>query len=109
MVAVTTRRASPGQAAPDRPGRQRSLAVRDRTFGFMIGLPAVVIFLVVAVYPMVASIGTSLYDQSLLRSDRTFIGLHNYALVWPDFVDRLGTTLTFSTLATVGPVFVGVA
>jgi multiple sugar transport system permease protein len=74
----------------------------------MIALPAVSLFLVVAIYPLISSVGTSLYDQSLLRPERTFTGTDNYSLVWPQFLHRLVTTLVFSGLATVFPVLLGV-
>ncbi len=93
--------------SPVRAGKRSTLNGRDRTFGFMIAAPAVALFLAVAVYPLVASLGTSLYDQSLIRPGRSFIGFDNYSDVWPDFVDRLGTTLVFSVLATVFPLFLG--
>jgi multiple sugar transport system permease protein len=94
---------------PPRKERAGALGSRDRTFGFLLAAPAVALFLVVAIYPLVASIGTSLYSQSLIRPDREFVGLKNFTDVWPDFVDRLGNTLVFSVLATIGPVLVGVA
>ncbi|MGO4781211.1 hypothetical protein AB4084_37585, partial [Lysobacter sp. 2RAB21] len=80
------------QVPPPRSGRRSTLGAKDRTFGFMIALPAVLLFLVIAIFPLVSSIGTSLYDQSLLRPERTFVGFDNYALIWDELVARLGTT-----------------
>ncbi|MEU9228916.1 sugar ABC transporter permease [Streptomyces massasporeus] len=111
-MAITTERPpvrEPAAPSARRSGQRTSLAGRDRTFGFMLAAPGVALFLVVAVYPLVASLGTSLYEQSLVRPDRAFAGLRNYAEVWPDFVDRLWTTLVFSVFATVFPLLVGVA
>lgn len=105
MSTVTVRRAEPERAAP---AKRSALGARDRTFGFMLALPAVALFAVVAIYPLVASVWTSLFDQSLLRSDRSYVGLDNYSEIWPDFLSRLGTTLVYSVLATAGPVLVGV-
>ena len=107
-------KAAPAPPAPEAPprrtvaGRSR-LTVRDRHFGFMIALPAALLFLVISVVPLVSSIGTSLFKQSLLRPERTFVGFDNYARVIGEFVARLGTTLTFSVLATIFPVLLGVA
>ncbi|WP_282203083.1 carbohydrate ABC transporter permease [Kitasatospora fiedleri] len=95
--------------APRPAARPRSAGARDRTFGFMLAAPALTLFLVVAVYPLLAGIATSFYDQSLIRPERRFVGLDNYTAVWPDFVDRLGTTLVFSGLATLFPLAVGLA
>ncbi|MFJ3497954.1 carbohydrate ABC transporter permease [Streptomyces sp. NPDC086091] len=75
----------------------------------MLAAPAVALFLVVAVYPLLAGVWTSFYDQSLIRPEREFTGLDNYTAVWPDFVDRLGTTLVFATFATICPLLVGLA
>ncbi|MEU5921715.1 sugar ABC transporter permease [Streptomyces sp. NPDC047141] len=111
-MAITTD-PPPTRTAVDPPVRatdqSRSAGARDRTFGFMLAAPALALFLVVAVYPLAAGVATSFYDQSLIRPDRRFVGLGNYAAVWPDFVDRLGTTLVFSGLATVFPMLVGLA
>ncbi|MEU8934344.1 sugar ABC transporter permease [Streptomyces sp. NPDC048409] len=111
-MATTITEPPPARYAPDTAARGRRggrLGSRDRTFGFLLAAPAMALFLVVAVYPLVASIGTSLYDQSLMRPDRTYVGFANYADIWPDFVDRLGNTLVFSVMSTVCPVLIGVA
>ncbi len=88
--------------------RRTTLSARDSLFGFMIALPAVLVFLVIAIYPLLSSLGTSLYDQSLLRPERNFVGVGNYATVWGEFVEHVGTTLTFAALATIFPVILGV-
>jgi len=111
LAAKPSRRPGRRDAPPHtmmRSGRRTRLSARDRTFGFMIALPAVVLFIVISIYPLVSSIGTSLFDQSLLRVERTFVGFDNYSAVWGKFVARLGTTLIFSTLATIFPVILGV-
>jgi multiple sugar transport system permease protein len=99
----------PTHPSPRRGGQRSRLTARDRHFGFMIVLPAGLLFLVVSVVPLLSSIGTSLYKQSLLKPDRTFVGLDNYTWIFGEFAARLGTTLTFSVLATVFPVLLGVA
>ncbi|QMU76502.1 sugar ABC transporter permease [Streptacidiphilus sp. PB12-B1b] len=110
-MSVTTEPTPARTISPSAPVRRRrgTLGARDRTFGFMLAAPAVALFLVVAVYPLVAGFGTSLYDQSLIWPGRKFVGFGNYADVWPDFLARLGTTLEFSVLATVCPLLIGVA
>jgi len=101
---------SPAPApAPRRAGARSKLHARDRHFGFMIVLPAALLFLIVSVVPLISSVGTSLFKQSLLRPERTFVGLANYERVLGEFFARLGTTLTFSILATILPVVLGLA
>lgn len=99
------------QSATVRPaaGRRSTIRATDRTFGFMIAVPAVSIFLVIAIYPLVASISTSLFEQSLLRPERAFVGLANFPAVWDEFLARLGTTLIFAGFATALPVMIGLA
>lgn len=109
MQQATLDRPATSERVEPRSGRRSTLGAKDRTFGFMIALPAVLLFLVIAIYPLVSSIGTSLYDQSLLRPERTFVGFGNYAAIFGEFVERLGTTLVFSSLATVFPLILGVA
>ncbi|MFJ9980684.1 carbohydrate ABC transporter permease [Streptomyces cyaneofuscatus] len=101
-----TRTAAPAPLPEAKPG---ALGARDRTFGFLLAAPAVALFLVVGAYPLLAGIWTSLFDQSLIRPERAYIGLDNYRSVLPDFIDRLGTTLVFASLATVCPLLVGLA
>lgn len=86
----------------------RSLASQDRYFGFMVALPAIALFVTVSIYPLMASLVTSLFEQSLVRPGRTYVGLDNYRQVFPDFVARLATTLIFAAGATVIPVILGV-
>jgi multiple sugar transport system permease protein len=97
------------EAFERRPPRRRSrLAAGDRHFGIMLALPAVLLFLVVSVFPLVSSLGTSLFKQSLIRPGRTFVGFSNYGEVFGQFLQGLGTTLTFSVAATILPVLLGV-
>lgn len=106
LTAVATA-PEPNRRRPHPRGR-RTLLSKDRGFGFLIAMPAIVLFLVVSIYPLVASIGTSLYDQSLVRPGRSFVGVDNYVQVLPQFMDRLGTTLVFAIAATLIPVAIGV-
>ncbi|MDQ0643190.1 carbohydrate ABC transporter permease [Microbacterium murale] len=109
MQQATLDRPATSERVEPRSGRRSTLGAKDRTFGFMIALPAVLLFLVIAIYPLVSSIGTSLYDQSLLRPERTFVGFGNYTSIFGEFAERLGTTLVFSSLSTIFPLILGVA
>ncbi|GGF41807.1 carbohydrate ABC transporter permease [Subtercola lobariae] len=90
-------------------GRRSKISAGDRRFGFMLALPAILLFLVISLFPLVSGIFTSLFKQSLLRPGRTFVGLENYGNIVGEFFDRLGTTLIFSISATILPVIIGVA
>jgi multiple sugar transport system permease protein len=98
----------PPRSTPASSGRRSKISASDRRFAFMIALPAVLLFLVISLFPLVSGIFTSLFKQSLLRPGRTFVGLDNYTKIFGEFFDRLGTTLIFSVSATILPVLIGV-
>ena len=74
----------------------------------MMGAPALVYVLVIAISPLAEGIGYSVYDYSLLRPAKTaFIGLDNYRALWANDAARnsILTTAKF-TVAAVGIEFV---
>ncbi|BAS26323.1 sugar ABC transporter permease [Limnochorda pilosa] len=84
----------------------RTVSRRDERararFGLLLAAPAVLIFVAIIGYPLVQSVITSLYDASLLRPGRAWVGLENFRSVlggstfWPILratgVFVLGTT-----------------
>lgn len=85
-----------------------TLDQRQRLFLFMLGAPAVVYVLAVAVWPLLQGIYYSFFDYSLLHpATRHFVGLDNYAALWTDEGARNSviTTVIF-TIAAVGLEFV---
>src|SRR5206468_3298754 len=66
--------------APPASGR----ALSDRTFGFLLTLPALVLFGAIVVYPLIGSLLASLFNQSLVLPGRTFAGLANFQHVLDD-------------------------
>ncbi|TDD26825.1 sugar ABC transporter permease [Kribbella turkmenica] len=97
------------QTGPPALVRTRRIAISDRSFGILLAAPAFALFVVIAVYPLVASIGMSVFDQTLLREGRSFVGLSNYAEVLSEtFWGRLRTTVVFSLFATVAPLVIAV-
>jgi ABC-type sugar transport system permease subunit len=74
----------------------------DGWFGFLITVPALLIMLVVFVFPLVFSAWTSLHNFEITRPDRTrFIGLENYATLLQDdsFHRALINTLVYVFVA----------
>ncbi|WP_144122843.1 carbohydrate ABC transporter permease [Catellatospora sichuanensis] len=82
----------------------------DRTFGFLLTLPALVLFGAIVFYPLVGSLTTSLFEQSLVQPGREFVGLDNFRAVLDDqFWPVLWNTLVFTGLGTIAPFLIGFA
>ncbi|MEU0553022.1 sugar ABC transporter permease [Dactylosporangium sp. NPDC006015] len=84
--------------------------MKDRTFGFLLTLPALALLSAVVLYPLVGSLTTSLFDQSLVLPGRSFAGLANFTdVLGRQFWPTLRNTLVFTAGATVAPVVIGMA
>jgi multiple sugar transport system permease protein len=96
---------SPATGAP---GRGKPLS--DRAFAVLLTLPAVALFAGVIAYPLVASLVTGLYEQSLVLSGRTFVGLANLRdVIGAELLPVLRNTVVFAVAATAVPVVLGMA
>lgn len=104
---VTARPDVPARIGSGRGRAPGRLGSDDRRFAVFIALPAVALFVVVTVIPLLSSVVTSTFEQSLLRPGRTFVGAANFTAVGAEFARGLGTTVVFSLLATVAPVALG--
>lgn len=99
MTAVTPRRET--TAIPRRERRSRS-ALAERRFAVLLTLPALLLFAVVACYPLVNSVLTGFLDESLVIPGTKWAGLSNFADVLHDgFFSTLGRTVVFTAGATV--------
>lgn len=82
----------------------------DRRFAVLLLLPGLTLFAIVVLYPLVASLTTGLFEQSLVEPGRRFVGLANLADVLGDrFWPLLKTTLVFTAGATLTPFVLGFA
>jgi multiple sugar transport system permease protein len=97
-----------GSAPGHRPPRGRPLS--DGVVGILLVLPGLALLGLVAAYPLISSLITSLSNESLVIPGRTFAGLANYqAVLDGEFWDTLITTVKFAAGATVAPFIVGLA
>ena len=55
-----------------RSAKRSTLARQDRRFGLWIAMPAVAAFVTIIIYPVISSVVTSLFNQSLLVPARSF-------------------------------------
>lgn len=76
-VSQTTR-----AAAARSPKRRRGLS--DRALGTLMLVPALLLLLVFAVYPFLASVFDSFFHVDFLTREHTFLGLDNYRRLWED-------------------------
>jgi multiple sugar transport system permease protein len=78
--------------------------------GIILVLPALVLFAIVILYPLVNSMYMGLLDRHLIFGGDEFVGLKNINRILDrNFVDLLGTTLRFTVGATVLPFVLGFA
>ncbi|WP_225843140.1 carbohydrate ABC transporter permease [Streptomyces albus] len=79
--------ASPSPSRPARPPRPEKAPRRglsDRTLGTLMLLPALLLLLVFAAYPFLASVFDSFFHVDFLTREHTFLGLDNYRRLWED-------------------------
>lgn len=88
----------------------RRFRLSDAQFGFILVLPALVLFVIIILYPLLNSMIMAFYDKSLVWPGQEFIGLENIDKVLRrDFLKIFGNTLTFTIEATILPFVIGFA
>lgn len=81
---------------------QFSYRRRRQAFLVLLGAPALIYVLAIAIWPLAQGVSYSFYDYSLLRPAKTaFIGFDNYRALWANEAARnsLVTTATFTFAA----------
>ncbi|SIM59663.1 carbohydrate ABC transporter permease [Micromonospora cremea] len=97
-----------GTPAPPPAGGRPPRSLGDGAFAALLMLPALAMLAAIVVYPLVASLVTAFFEQSLVEPGRTFVGLQNITdLLGGDFWRLLRQTLVFTVGATVAPFLVG--
>jgi ABC-type sugar transport system permease subunit len=88
------------QTPPKAPGFFERLNRGSGITPYILVFPAILVILVLAVYPILESIRLSFIDNPL-RSSAQFVGFQNYALVLSDhtFQGAVGITLLFSLIS----------
>lgn len=89
------------------PGRRR---LTDGQIGFILVLPALVLFGIIILYPLLSSMYMAFLDKSLVFPGEEFVGFENLArALRRDFVPLLNITLVFTMGATLLPFIIGFA
>lgn len=99
-------------SATQAPGTRRRLGdpLSSGAFAVLLTLPALAIFVGIVLYPLIASLSASLFEQSLVLPGREFVGLENFRSVLDgDLFRVLQNTIVFTIGATVLPFSIGLA
>jgi multiple sugar transport system permease protein len=88
-------------ALPARPRRRRGIGVGDRQFKYAMVLPAVLVILLIGLFPLIYTLMVSVQNINMLEEDTTFSGLLNYARLLHDtrFWQAFGHTFLFLGIA----------
>lgn len=88
----------------------RSILTHQRTQAALLIAPALVIYLVFAIYPMLDVIALSFQRWNGLDANRTFVGVSNYADIFmrdPVFWGAFRNTIIWTILSTIFPPLIG--
>jgi multiple sugar transport system permease protein len=98
-------------AAPDAAARRtRGTPLSERTFLAFLLLPGIVLLCAIVLYPLIRSLISAFFDESLLYPGMTFVGLQNIiGVLTTEFGPLLTQTLIFTVGATVAPFVIGLA
>jgi multiple sugar transport system permease protein len=91
--------------ATPRGGRSARFELSERSFAYLLNLPAIVTVLVLVAYPIADAFWLSLHRFNLRRPEAyAFVGLQNYidVLTSDQFLPSLGVTLLFTFWSTFG-------
>jgi len=90
--------------------RTRRRSWSDAQVGMILATPAVILLGAVALVPLISSMVSGFFDQSLLSPDRTFVGFDNlFDVLQGPFWDDLLNTFWFTVWATALPAVIGLA
>ncbi len=88
--------------------RKRVRTLSETQFGIALALPAMALFTLVILYPLVNSMYVGFFAKSLLFPGERFVGLDNILdVLGNEFPALLRTTLIFTTGATILPFVIG--
>ncbi len=100
--------ASPSSRMTSIPSGRRRLT--DGQIGFILVLPALVLFGIIILYPLLSSMYMAFLDKSLVFPGEEFVGFENITrALRRDFMPLLNITLVFTTGATLLPFIIGFA
>ncbi|HWS50171.1 MAG TPA: sugar ABC transporter permease [Microbacterium sp.] len=98
------------QTVPRRTRTAPGAPVSERVFLTFLLAPGIVLLCAVVLYPLVRSLLSAFFEESLLYPGMTFVGLQNVQeVLQSDFGRLVAQTLIFTTGATILPFLIGLA
>ena len=86
----------------------RPRRISDKLFAFLLVVPGLALLIAVVVYPLITSLVTAFFEQSLLYPGREFVGLQNIIdVLQGEFFTLFGQTMVFTIGTTLIPFVVG--
>ncbi len=84
--------------------------ISDKLFAFLLVVPGLALLAAVVVYPLITSLITAFFEQSLLYPGREFVGLQNIIdVLQGEFLTLFGQTMVFTLGTTLLPFVIGFA
>jgi multiple sugar transport system permease protein len=97
-------------AAPPRKQGTPAKGLSGGAFAILLVLPGLALLVAVVLYPLISSLVTAFFEQSLVEPGRRFVGLENLqAVLDSDFLPLLRQTLVFTVGTTLVPFVIGFA
>jgi ABC-type sugar transport system permease subunit len=98
-------------ARPAAPPKQPGWRDSGTTFGLLMVAPAVLVLVLVLLYPALVALQTSFYKVATITRQETFVGLHNYTTVLtdPQFWASFKRSVIWTAGAMISQMVVGVA
>jgi multiple sugar transport system permease protein len=92
-----------------RPAGRVSYQTKMRLVPFAYVAPAMALFALLMLYPMVAVLRYSLLDRAITKKNAVFVGLDNYQTIFSDpvFWQAIGNTLYFTVVSVVFHLLIG--
>lgn len=82
--------------------------ISDRMFAFLLVVPGLALLAAVVVYPLITSLVTAFFEQSLLYPGREFVGFQNIVdVLQGEFFTLFGQTMVFTLGTTLIPFVIG--
>ncbi|MCC2032762.1 carbohydrate ABC transporter permease [Microbacterium allomyrinae] len=102
--------APPKDAAASRDGHAKPGRLSETRFLILLLLPGAALLIGVVLYPLLRSLASAFFEESLLYPGMTWVGFDNIiAVLQDDFAALLSQTLIFTVGATVFPFVIGLA
>ena len=108
MTTVDLKQSSAGKAPEGAPADPRGRRLTDKTFAVILILPGLALLVAVVLYPLLRSLYSAFFRESLVYPGSSFVGFDNIIdILQDDFLNLLNQTLIFTIGSTLAPFIIG--